>query len=165
MIDFTCPTCGKAFSVADHLAGRTAKCKQCRATLTVPAIAAAAAPDPSPRLPVRLRRLTADAEQMAAVFANSPTIAIESSAGSPPDVYVVRYRIRGLERIGSAKPTPRDEHRVEVQLTSEYPRVSPKCKMLTPIFHPNIDPATICVGDHWTAGERHFYALLQDGEP
>ena len=26
--------------------------------------------------------------------------------------------------------------------------------MLTPIFHPNIDPSTICVGDHWTAGER-----------
>lgn len=26
--------------------------------------------------------------------------------------------------------------------------------MTTPIFHPNIEPAAICIGDHWTAGER-----------
>jgi hypothetical protein len=25
--------------------------------------------------------------------------------------------------------------------------------MLTPVFHPNIAPHAICIGDHWTAGE------------
>jgi ubiquitin-protein ligase len=36
--------------------------------------------------------------------------------------------------------------------------------VLTPIFHPNIDPATICVGDHWTAGERLVDLVLRIGE-
>jgi ubiquitin-protein ligase len=25
--------------------------------------------------------------------------------------------------------------------------------MLTPVFHPNIDPQKICIGDHWSAGQ------------
>ena len=36
--------------------------------------------------------------------------------------------------------------------------------MLTPVFHPNIDPATICVGDHWTAGERLVDLAVRIGE-
>jgi ubiquitin-protein ligase len=36
--------------------------------------------------------------------------------------------------------------------------------MLTPIFHPNIDPSTICVGDHWTAGERLVDLVIRIGE-
>ena len=26
--------------------------------------------------------------------------------------------------------------------------------MITPSFHPNIDPQKICIGDHWSAGQR-----------
>ena len=59
---------------------------------------------------------------------------------------------------------PRTVHQVEIQLTSEYPRQSPKCRMLTPVFHPNIDPASICVGDHWTAGERLVDLVIRIGE-
>ncbi len=29
---------------------------------------------------------------------------------------------------------------------------SPPCRMLTPVFHPNVDPQKICIGDHWSAG-------------
>jgi ubiquitin-protein ligase len=36
--------------------------------------------------------------------------------------------------------------------------------MLTPIFHPNIDAQTICVGDHWTAGERLVDLAIRIGE-
>jgi ubiquitin-protein ligase len=25
--------------------------------------------------------------------------------------------------------------------------------MLTEVFHPNIDPQKICIGDHWSAGQ------------
>ena len=25
--------------------------------------------------------------------------------------------------------------------------------MLTPVFHPNIDPQKICIGDHWSADQ------------
>jgi ubiquitin-protein ligase len=36
--------------------------------------------------------------------------------------------------------------------------------MLTPIFHPNIEPAVICIGDHWTAGERLCDLVVRIGE-
>ena len=40
-------------------------------------------------------------------------------------------------------------HLVEIALPRNYPRVPPQCRMLTPVFHPNIAPHAICVGDHW----------------
>jgi ubiquitin-protein ligase len=36
--------------------------------------------------------------------------------------------------------------------------------MLTPIFHPNIEPSAICVGDHWTAAERLTDLVIRIGE-
>ena len=36
--------------------------------------------------------------------------------------------------------------------------------MLTPVFHPNIDDSTICVGDHWAAGERLTDLVVRIGE-
>jgi ubiquitin-protein ligase len=36
--------------------------------------------------------------------------------------------------------------------------------MLTPVYHPNIDPSHVCVGDHWTAGERLVDLVVRIGE-
>jgi len=62
--------------------------------------------------------------------------------------------VRSVEKVEKDIPVFRDEHMAEIQLTSEYPRMAPKCRLLTPIFHPNFDATTICVGDHWAAGEK-----------
>jgi ubiquitin-protein ligase len=113
-----------------------------------------AAPQPAGPSPMRLRRLQADALQMQKAFAKSAMIRVQPAQGDPPERYVIEYRVRGLVRDQNGTPIFKDHHFAEIQLTSEYPRQSPKCRMLTPIFHPNIEPATICVGDHWTAGER-----------
>lgn len=117
------------------------------------------------RIPMRVRRLTADADQMRTTFAGSSTIRVISTEGDPPELYRIGYHIRSLDRgTKSDQPIARDTHEVEIQLTSEYPRISPKCRMLTPIFHPNIDPSTICVGDHWAAGERLVDLVIRIGE-
>lgn len=113
---------------------------------------------------MRTRRLMADAEQIRRAFDGFPLIHVRPTEGNPPERYHVEYRIRGLIRRCGAKPTYHENHRVEIQLTQEYPRQSPKCKMLTPIFHPNIEPAAICVGDHWTAGERLVDLIIRIGE-
>ena len=115
-------------------------------------------------MPMRLRRLAADAEQVKQAFAGAELIKVSPIAGEPPDTYQVEYRIISLERDAKGKPKTRDQHMVEIQLTSDYPRLSPMCKMLTPIFHPNIDTSTICVGDHWTAGERLVDLVVRIGE-
>ncbi len=121
-------------------------------------------PPPPPRLPMRTRRLMADAEQMKKAFTGFPLITIESMQGNPPDLYRIAYRIRSLTREAGGKLAYQDHHVAEIQLTSEYPRQSPKCKMLTPIFHPNIDPVAICVGDHWAASERLADLVIRIGE-
>jgi DNA-directed RNA polymerase subunit RPC12/RpoP len=36
--------------------------------------------------------------------------------------------------------------------------------MLTPVFHPNIAPHAICVGDHWSAGEPIASIVARIGE-
>jgi ubiquitin-protein ligase len=175
MIQFTCPGCGRAFAVPEQFAGRKANCKNCGGPIIVPsgpgvtaplpaAIAAPAVPAAPPRTPMRTRRLQADATQMSEVFANSELIKVKPLAGNPPEAYQVEYSIVSLERGRGGKPVARDKHLVEIRLTSDYPRLSPQCKMLTPVFHPNIDPSTICVGDHWTAGERLVDLTVRIGE-
>jgi ubiquitin-protein ligase len=251
MITFSCPNCGKRFSVPDEAAGKAGKCKSCDARVQVPkkepvgtkeseadvveleAVAAkpaaarpapartapvrpAAAPDPfslpdpfaspdpfstpdplaapgpfasadpfgapaaysasdplaspaagvaaAPSGSVRARRLKAEAQQIAKAFANFPAIRVAQTSGDPPETYRIHYRVRGLQRGPNGQPVFRMEHLAEFVLTRDYPRVGPKCTMLTPVFHPNIEPATICVGDHWTAGQRLVDVIIRVGE-
>jgi ubiquitin-protein ligase len=146
--------------------GATATLQAPAAPMSVAASSPVAAP--TGRVPMRTRRLMADARQMAHAFASFPLIRVWPLAGDPPEKYHVEYGIQGLER-GKSKggrvvPVVRERHVVEIQLTSDYPRQAPHCKMLTPVFHPNIDPSTICVGDHWTAGERLVDLVVRIGE-
>ena len=162
MIEFACASCLRKYSVPDAAAGRKAKCP-CGQTLTVPAAVVMSAPAGASKLSMRTRRLMADARDMEALK-DSPAVRIVSTVGDPAEIYRIEYQVRSLEPGPRGQPVPRDRHAVEVQLTADYPRLAPKCKMLTPIFHPNIDPATICVGDHWTAGERLVDLVLRIGE-
>lgn len=176
MISFTCGGCGRSFSVPEHLAGRKATCKTCGQLLTVPAAPPAPIPpaptpappsssaEPAPKIPLRIRRLQSDAKQMKSAFSNFPPIRIRKKTGNPPDVYQIEFSIRGLERNGNGEPVPREKHIAEIRLTADYPRVAPHCRMISPIFHPNIEPATICVGDHWTAGERLASLVIRIAE-
>lgn len=186
MITFTCTGCGRSFTVPEQYAGRRAKCKECGASVEVPAFAHAgvggsadldspsivaatgsgAPATPAPRIPMRVRRLNSDAQQMAVAFADFPPIRVVSTRGTPAEVYQIEYHVKSLERGPGKKlePVPREQHLVEIQLTADYPRVSPQCRILTPIFHPNIDPSHICVGDHWTAGERLADLVIRIGE-
>jgi ubiquitin-protein ligase len=157
MISFACQQCGKPFSVPDAYAGRSARCKGCGTTMTIPATVPApqSGQEIADRSSVspRTRRLRADAEQMNHAFANCEHIAIESTSGDPPDTYEIKYTVKSLAP-GGKKPVERREHKVRIALPADYPRLPPHCSMLTPIFHPNINEASICVGDHWAAGER-----------
>lgn len=42
---------------------------------------------------------------------------------------------------------------MEVNLSLGYPRRPPHCRMTTPIFHPNFDASSVCIGDFWAASE------------
>ena len=36
--------------------------------------------------------------------------------------------------------------------------------MITPVFHPNIDPQKICIGNHWSAGQSLAQMVVHIGE-
>ena len=101
----------------------------------------------------RLRRLHADHAQMTAVFERHPHIRILETEGTPPEKYLLEFAVLGLAPAGENASKPSRRHRAEVFLSLDYPRRPPLCRMTTPVFHPNIDPQKICIGDHWSAGQ------------
>jgi len=174
MIRFSCPGCGRKFNVPDKYAGKKASCKSCNQVMLVPdAIPVASVAEPPParlapapiaRLPVRTRRLIADFRQMRDAFADGAMIRLLETAGDPADVYRIEFNIRGIDSIQSQLPVLREQHIAEIRLISDYPRLAPACRMLTPIFHPNIDDSAICVGDHWVAGEHLTDLVIRIGQ-
>ena len=101
----------------------------------------------------RLRRLTADHEKVQAAFASHPSVRVIRVEGNPPDRYTFALTVEGLVPESETQFVPGGLHNVEVFLPLDYPRRPPFCRMLTPVFHPNIDPQKICIGDHWSAGQ------------
>jgi hypothetical protein len=112
---------------------------------------------------VRDRRLRADQEMVTRLFAEHQNVVLREAIGDPPERYRIEYRVSGVVMQNSevvVKPT----HLVEIFLTLAYPRQPPQCRMLTPVFHPNIAPHAICIGDHWSAGESLAALILRIGE-
>lgn len=101
----------------------------------------------------RTRRLKLDYETLVTRFANWPIIKLTGTAGMPPEVYRITYHIKGLFVTPSGEILERDVHQLEINLSLGYPRRAPQCRMLAPVFHPNFDDASVCIGDFWAASE------------
>lgn len=112
---------------------------------------------------VRLRRLMADYEAVRRLVRLHPKIDIEGVSGNPPDRYLLVLRVRSLRERGT-EIEPADTHRLEITLPSTFPRDAPLFRMLTPVFHPNIAPHTVCIGDHWSAGQSLDMLIQRVGE-
>jgi ubiquitin-protein ligase len=112
---------------------------------------------------VRLRRLQADYEKLIAFTHRQPRLRVVGVEGRPPELYQLEYQIAGLRQMDDQLHLVKN-HVVEIRLPRDYPRTPPQCRMLTPIFHPNIAPHAICIGDHWSAGEPLWSMVARIGE-
>lgn len=92
-----------------------------------------------------------------------PRIRVAEKIGDPPEQYRFEFNIQGLEVSSDGQIQERSHHVVEVNLSLGYPRRMPQCKMLTPIFHPNFDQTTVCIGDFWSASEGLDDLILRIG--
>ncbi len=102
----------------------------------------------------RIRRLSADFEQVTRAFNENPFVQVIATEGDPAEKYTLEFHVRGLvESDETNHVLPKGMHRAEVFLPLDYPRRPPFARMITPVFHPNIDPQKICIGDHWSAGQ------------
>jgi ubiquitin-protein ligase len=101
----------------------------------------------------RIRRLKLDHDSLSKRFNDWPLVRIVGTAGMPPELYRFQYLIRGLYVARDGAILERNEHLLEVNLSLGYPRRAPQCRMLTPVFHPNFDDSSVCIGDFWAASE------------
>jgi len=101
----------------------------------------------------RIRRLKLDHELLFQRFSGWPLIRIVGTAGMPPELYRFQYLVRGLYVAPDGAILERNDHLLEVNLSLGYPRRAPQCRMLTPVFHPNFDDSSVCIGDFWAASE------------
>lgn len=112
----------------------------------------------------RLRRLTADYQHVWHGLHEHPAIQLVEVEGDPPERYVIDFNLAGLVPAGNESFSHGGTHRAEVFLPLDYPRRPPVCRMLTPVFHPNIDPQKICIGDHWSAGQTLLQLISRIAE-
>lgn len=112
---------------------------------------------------VRLRRLRADYEALRRLAHLHPRIEIEGVFGNPPERYRLLLKVNSLRERGEELETA-TEHRLEITMPKGYPRDAPLFRMLTPVFHPNIAPHAVCIGDDWTAGEALDLLIQRVGE-
>ena len=112
---------------------------------------------------MRLRRLASDYEAMRRLAHLHPRVAVEGVVGNPPERYRLTLSVRSLREQGE-RIVVASSHRLEIVLPAAYPRDAPLCRMLTPVFHPNIAPHAVCIGDHWTAGESLDLMVQRVGE-
>ena len=112
---------------------------------------------------VRLRRLQADYEKLCDFLRRQPRLRMIRAEGQPPELYQLEFQIAGLRQTDDQLLVVKN-HVAEIRLPRDYPRTPPQCRMLTPIFHPNIAPHAICIGDHWSAGEPLWSMIARIGE-
>ncbi len=112
---------------------------------------------------VRLRRLTADHASLEEYVRLHPRVKLVTAEGEPPERYQLEYQVRSLRQTGDDLRVVKS-HLVEITLPRNYPRTPPHCRMMSPVFHPNIAPHAICVGDHWSAGESLKSIVVRIGE-
>lgn len=112
---------------------------------------------------IRLKRLYNEYNEVVNYFNDHPYIKIKSITGNPPEKYTIDYLIKGLKQSDDGVVLSK-EHSVEIILPLEYPTFEPMCRMLTPVFHPNINLNKICIADHWAAGESLVDVICRIGK-
>lgn len=82
-------------------------------------------------------------------FASRSDIIVSPQKGSPPDQYEVTYKLKGLTKNSQGDITETTDHKIELTIPFGFPHFPPSCKPKSDIFHPDFDPAAICLGDFW----------------
>ncbi|MCP4339935.1 MAG: hypothetical protein GY799_13850 [Desulfobulbaceae bacterium] len=82
-------------------------------------------------------------------FTSHPAISVNPTKGDPPEQYQITYTITGICKTGDGKIVESVDHIVELAIPFGFPHFPPSCKPKSNIFHPDFDPAAICLGDFW----------------
>ena len=110
------------------------------------------------------QQIADDYEQLKDLLELYPNISIIHTEGQPPDNYEIEYTLRGYIKAEDNTISIGQKHRVRLSLPFGYPHFAPIAKPLTPIFHPDIDPAAIRLADRWQQNPSLPDLVLHIGE-
>lgn len=110
------------------------------------------------------QQIADDYEQLKELLELYPKISIIHTEGQPPDNYEIEYTLRGYIKAEDNTISIGQKHRVRLSLPFGYPHFAPIAKPLTPIFHPDIDPAAIRLADRWQQNPSLPDLVLHIGE-
>jgi ubiquitin-protein ligase len=99
-----------------------------------------------PASPIQLDEIY---RQVREYFASHPAISVRPTKGDPPDQYEITYKITGMCKTSAGKIVESIDHTVELAIPFGFPHFPPSCKPKSDTFHPDFDPAAICLGDFW----------------
>jgi len=94
-------------------------------------------------------QLTEVYKQVESYFKGHPVIVVQPTKGDPPDQYTITYNMTGLQQSPDSSIVESNKHIVELSIPFGFPHFPPSCKPKSNIFHPDFDPAAICLGDVW----------------
>jgi serine/threonine protein kinase len=100
------------------------------------------------------RRLRAEYDKVMQRYGQHPNVKIET-ASNPPMVYTVTFRLKGLVGRVNGQLQFANEHVLRITIPQGYPQTRmPMADMLTPTYHPNIDPfGMVCIGSGYYMAE------------
>ena len=110
------------------------------------------------------QQLADDYGQLKELLELYPLITILRVEGDPPDHYELAYHLRGYVRTDDGAVGIGTDHQVRISLPFGYPHFAPIAKPLTPIFHPDVDPAAFRIADHWQQNPSLADLVLRIGE-
>lgn len=94
-------------------------------------------------------KLQAIYEELVASFADSPIIRVVPIDGNPPEKYKIVYHVPSIYKDEQGTIAQSSTQEIQISISFGFPHFPPSCKPLTPIYHPDFDPAAICIGDSW----------------
>ncbi|MBT8355577.1 MAG: hypothetical protein KJO60_13695, partial [Desulfofustis sp.] len=98
---------------------------------------------------IATEQLEAIYQEITQTFSDDPRITVVPVDGNPPEKYEVTYNIEGLQKTDEGAVEKAESHTIAISIPFGYPHFPPSCKPKSPIFHPDFDPAAICIGDFW----------------
>jgi tetratricopeptide (TPR) repeat protein/ubiquitin-protein ligase len=95
------------------------------------------------------KQLEAIHQELSERFSGDPVITVTPLDGDPPEKYEITYNTTGLYKDDSGTIQERGSHTITISIPFGFPHFPPSCKPKSSIFHPDFDPAAICIGDFW----------------
>ena len=109
-------------------------------------------------------QLEAINQELSKSFSDDPQITVVPVDGTPPEKYEITYHVEGLHKSDDGGVEKAGNHTIVITIPFGYPHFPPSCKPKSPIFHPDFDPAAICIGDFWEKNRSITELIAHIGE-